>query len=418
MRHLLILYPHWPPSNLSGTHRARLTANFATDAGWRVSVICVHEDFYEDPLDEELNDLVRDGVSVIKTQAAGVLKIGPYRLIGDIGLRGGYHMLKEAWCFLKQDQVDFIWIPIPSWYTSLLGPVLHRRFRVPFGIDYIDPWVYQLTAYEKRWSRAWVTHHVAKVLEPFAIRRAALVSGVAESYFAPALRRVFKDGKCPVTVAMPYGFDSYDHLVEPKNPEFPFDPSQGPYILYAGAFLPHSEVFARALFAELKELNDAGIWPNELKFQFVGTGRRPGVSIRQLARQMKIGHIVEEHPERIPFLTVQSLLRRARGSLILGSTEAHYTASKTFQCLLANKPILVILHRESTALEFLNSCNAGVFSVPWSQEDGFHKCVRSALESFIASPVSDWKPDLTAIDQYSARHSTDQLLRAISTLLS
>ena len=85
-------------------------------------MICVHEDFYEDPLDEELNDLVRDGVSVIKTQAAGVLKIGPYRLIGDIGLRGGYHMLKEAWCFLKQDQV---------WRFGLHDP-LQRLTRLQF----------------------------------------------------------------------------------------------------------------------------------------------------------------------------------------------------------------------------------------------------------------------------------------------
>ena len=41
MKRLLILYPHWPPSNLAGMHRARLTANFAIDAGWNVTVIAV-----------------------------------------------------------------------------------------------------------------------------------------------------------------------------------------------------------------------------------------------------------------------------------------------------------------------------------------------------------------------------------------
>ena len=66
---------------------------------------------------------------------------------------------------------DFIWIPIPSWYTSLLGRVAQRKFGIPFGIDYIDPWVYQLTEYEKTFSRQWWTRQVALRLEPKAIRK-------------------------------------------------------------------------------------------------------------------------------------------------------------------------------------------------------------------------------------------------------
>ena len=418
-RHLLIIYPHWPPSNLAGVHRARLTANFASDSGWKVTVITVHERHYEEVLDPEINRLVRPGVHVIKTAAYNVLRLFGRRITGDIGLRAYRHLKRAAIEFIPKNDVDFIWIPIPSWYTALMGNSLSKRFKIPFGIDYIDPWVYQLTIHESTFSRAWWTREFAKILEPIAIRNSTLISGVSEAYFAPALERVFGERKRPATVAMPYGFDPKDHTIAPQDPQHPFNTESNRFILYAGAFLPHSEKFARTLFSELAALMESDSWPNDLHLHFVGTGHRPGPSIHELAQQAGVSELIHEHPHRVPFLTVQSLLRQATASLVLGSTEPHYTASKTFQCLLANKPVIALLHEESSALRFMASCQASDFCIGWSLESAHHfaSSIRTTLMHFMQAAPDSWNPDLSKLDVHSAKASTQALLEKITEVV-
>lgn len=420
MTRLLILYPHWPPSNLAGMHRARLTANFAIDAGWNVTVIAVDPSDYEEALDKEMAQLVRPGIDVIHVPARPVLRIFGKRAIGDIGLRGFRAMKRAAAQYLAQEKVDFIWIPIPSWYTSLMGRPLSKRFDVPFGVDYIDPWVYQLTQHEPPFSRAWWTRLVALTLEPRAIRYASLISGVSEAYFTPALDRVFGKKPRPLTVAMPYGFDPADHAIEPEKPQFPFDPNSHRFILYAGAFLPHSERFARHLFRAIHVLITKGLWPEDMVLQFVGTGKRPGPSITDIAKEEGVTQFVQEHSARAPFLTIQSLLRKSSAALVIGSTEPHYTASKTFQCLLSGKPVIALLHEQSSALSFLSQSHADQFSIGWSEGSGdaFQAEITKALGSFLDSDSKDWNPDLTALNNHSAEASTRKLLTAIENVLA
>ncbi len=420
MKRLLILYPHWPPSNLAGMHRARLTANFAIDAGWNVTVIAVKPSDYEETLDEEMTQLVRAGIEVIHVPALPVIRIFGRRAIGDIGLRGYSAMKRAATLYLTKEKVDFIWIPIPSWYTSLMGRPLSKRFGVPFGIDYIDPWVYQLTKHEPPFSRAWWTRLVALTLEPQAIRHASLISGVSEAYFTPALDRVFGTKTRPETVAMPYGFDPADHAIEPSALQYPFDPQSNRFILYAGAFLPHSERFARHLFCAISALYGDGLWPQDLILQFVGTGKRPGPSIEDLAAEEGVSKFVREHPSRIPFLTIQSLLRNSSATLVIGSTEPHYTASKTFQCMLSGKPVIALLHESSSALSFLSNSKADDFSIGWSEasSDSFEASITHALIDFLKSDSQDWNPDLSALNNHSAAVSTRQLLAAIEKVIA
>ena len=416
-RHLLIIYPHWPPSNLAGMHRARLVANGVRDCGWDVTVITVHPDHYEEPLDHAMNLLIRPGIEVIHTPARSVVQIAGCRLIGDIGIRGYQSLKLAAQNWLKQNKTDLIWMPIPSWYTPLMGPQLSREFNVPYGVDYIDPWVYQLTYHETKFSRAWWTRQAALFLEPRAIHKAAIISGVAEKYFYPALQRTFKTKTWPASVAFPYGFDTEDHRKEPKETDFPFDPNNGRFILYAGAFLPHSEGFARHLFSSIARLHNEGEWPPDLKVHFVGTGSRPGPSISALAQEKGVDDIVYEHTNRVPFLSVQSLLRRSFASLILGSTEAHYTASKTFQCLLAKNPVVSILHEESSALSVLRECHADTYSVGWSESETNLKVeVDRVLRALIQAHPIHWKPNLEPLGRHSAKHGARQLLNAIKSL--
>ena len=419
MKKLLILYPHWPPSNLAGVHRSRLIANYSRDFGWDVQVLTVGEAHYEEMLDPEMERLVSPHIRVKKVAAFPVFKLFGHRILGDIGIRGWLQMRRGMLNILKSENVDFIWIPIPSWYTSLLGRIAFKKCNVPFGIDYIDPWVYQLTSYEKKFSRQWWTRQVALKLEPIAIRDAHLISGVAEDYFKPALNRVFRKGQAPHTIAMPYGFDPNDHLHEPSDLKYPWKDRSSSYVLYAGAFLPQSEAFMRTLFKSIAALCESQSWPRDLKFRFVGTGKRAGASISSLAAIYGVEHVVEEYPERIPFMSVQSLLRQAEGALVIGSTEAHYTASKTFQCLLAGHPVFAMFHASSSAARFMEDAHADQYLVKWDPnvEEIFLEETRERLTAFIRDAPEQWRPDLSKLNPFSSRESARILFTGIETIL-
>jgi hypothetical protein len=418
LKTILIIYPHWPPSNLAGVHRPRLIGNFLVQLGWKVIVITVHERYYEEQLDGDLLRTVSPEIRVIKVKASDVLRIWKLRLIGDIGLRSFWGLYRTSKNLIEREKIDFIWIPIPSWYTSLIGRLLFERAKVPYGIDYIDPWVSKLAPYDKIFSRAWFSNNFAKILEPIAIKKASLISGVADSYFADVLKRNFPKKK-PFTVAMPYGFDPHDHTLKLPNLEYPWNNNERVFI-YAGAFLPQSILFVSSLFSALKYLRQDNLIDKEIKFYFIGTGKYRGKTIMEYAAEFKVDDLVVEIPERRPYLHILNYLSSANGVLIIGSTERHYTASKTFQCLLSGRPIFALLHEESSAADILKQCEADEYLVTYSQQmtkDELEQKTYQTLLSFL-NPNNNWTPNLKALEPYSAKYSALKLARAIEKALA
>jgi hypothetical protein len=45
---------------------------------------------------------------------------------------------------------------------------------------------------------------------------------------------------------------------------------------------------------------------------------------------------------------------------VLGSTEKHYSPSKIYQAVLSAKPVLALLHRNSTACDLITKSGAGM----------------------------------------------------------
>ena len=123
MKRILIISPHFPPSNLAAVHRSRLFAQHLPEFGWQPLVLTVHEDYYEEKLDWNLHKLLPQGLKIEKSKA---FKVTKPRLIGDIGLRAFFHLYKNAKEIIKRESIDFLYIPIPSFYVALLGRWLHK----------------------------------------------------------------------------------------------------------------------------------------------------------------------------------------------------------------------------------------------------------------------------------------------------
>jgi len=361
LKKILIITPHYPPSNLAAVHRSRLFAQHLPKFGWEPLLLAVHEDYYEEELDWNLHKLLPAEQLIEKVAAYPVIKP---RLIGDIGLRAFFQLRKRSLLLVKSEQIDFVYIHVPSFYVSLIGPYLHRKTGVRYGIDYIDPWVHVFPGSDKIFSRHWFSTKLAKWLEPKAVINVSLITGVAESYYKAVLERNPHLLKRCVTGAMPYGGEVADHLsLRELNLEpYLFKANSKLQLVYAGAMLPKAYRPLEEIFKAIAAQKALFV---DVEFHFIGTGKMAndpqGHNIKALAESYGLWQsVVFEYPKRIPYLDVLIHLEAADAVFILGSTEPHYTPSKIYQGILSKKPILAVLHCASNAVEVLQKSNAGI----------------------------------------------------------
>ena len=421
-KRIAIVTGHFPPSNLTGVHRSRLWAQYLPEFGWEPIVVTAHSDYYEEQLDPALLELVSPELRIIRTRA---LPAKPMRLVGDIGMRALYWQFKALDELIARQEIDFIHITIPSNYAALLGEALYRRHRFPFGIDYQDPWVHVWPGSERPFSKAWMSCKLGKWLEPWAVKNAVLITGVAPLYYEAVLERNPHLRDQCATFAMPIGNSEADYRLLSKEREtFLFPKDDGLFhMIYAGAMLPQGYVVLNRFLEALVILRDRDPELIErLRVHFVGTGKstsNPNChNIRPHAQRFGLERWVDEHPTRIGYVDVLNHLAHASASLILGSTEPHYTPSKVYQAIQARRPIFALLHEKSTAVNVLHESEAGQvvrFTGDRLTDAGE---LASAVAAFIRNP--QYSPDRVrwdAFQDYSARNSAGALAGAVDKAL-
>jgi hypothetical protein len=407
--------------------------------------LTVSSKYYEEPPDWDLVKTVDPRAEVHFTRALPVFKP---RLIGDIGLRGFYFLYRRAKEIIRSREIDFIWIPVPSFYTALLGRWLYEKFQIPYGIDYIDPWIRDI--HNRRNLRSVLSLWLARMLEPVAVKKASLITGVAFEYYRPVLERNFKrsrkpeaqssphslklrwskklEGQQPASgfrlpafsiphLAFPYGFDLNDYQVVPSDTELLWDPEKILPVVYAGAFLPNARIVMEFLFQALQRMKAESRIVEKIKFYFIGTGSYAGETIRQMSERYGIEELIEEKRERFPYLKVLYLLKNAHGVLVVGSTEPHYTASKIYQALLSLRPVMTLLHEQSQAYEVLKDTRSEAFSVGFDQlDDLLIPRIQKKLGIFF-SKEREWDLDLVKLNKFSAHESAGKLVRTMEEII-
>ena len=413
MKNILIITSHYPPSNLTGVHRARLFAKHLPQFGWNPIVLTVDQKFYEEKSDFELNDLIPHGQRIERVSA---FKLANPRLIGDVGLRAFFQIKKKACEILSSEKIDFVYIFIPSFYLSLLGPLLHNKFGVKYGIDYIDPWVHFFPGSEKKFSRHWWSTWFSKVLEPRAVSKASLITGVAEGYFNPIFERNPHLKSSIKTLALPYGWDGEElkKLKDfQKNPPS-FVKDNKIQLVYAGALLPKAALLLESFFTIIKN-NKADF--NDVEFHFIGTGKKNTTdqtfSVKNLAKEMGDLKAARKLIDKLNAISTSS------GVFILGSTETHYTPSKLFNAFTTQKPIFALLNENSTAKQIIESADWGI--VCSFNEDGRLDFEKSCINQFRIwkerTINNNWNFNSTKANELSVDKLTLKLAEALNSVL-
>ncbi len=361
MRRVLMVSPHFPPDSSAGTHRVRLLAPHLAGHGWEPTVLTVDPRDYEGRLDPALAASVPGTLRVVRARAwsaALTRRIG----IGDLGLRAYRGLAREAAALLSRDRFDAVFITIYPTYPALIGPALKRRFGVAFVLDYQDPWVGEWGRsvgpaaegrpdFKSRASR-WVASH----LEPIALAAADGVTGVSRTTCEQALART-PSARPRAIAELPIGWDSRDlQFVKTSARRFADDGSI--HVVYVGTLLPTGFDTLRAFFAALAAERARNRDVARLRLHFVGTSNLREADalprVLPIAAEYGLTAVVTEHPARLDYFDALAVLREAAAVLLLGSHERHYTPSKVFPALMAERPVLALMHQASNAADLLH----------------------------------------------------------------
>jgi glycosyltransferase involved in cell wall biosynthesis len=360
MRRILMVSPHFPPDTSAGAHRVRLLAPHMAEFGWTPTVVTLEAGAYEGRLDPGLLDLVPGDLHVVR---CGALPARWTRRLGfgDLGLRALGDLNSACVRALAEEAYHALFITIYPSYPALLGPRLKRRFGIPFVLDYQDPWV-------GAWGRtvgggangtpdlkSRLSRGAAAFLERRVVPWADAITAVSAGTYESVLERIPAACATPC-LELPLGCEPADFARvlrgSGRNPHFA--PDDGLiHVCYVGTLLPLGFETLRAVLDAVAGLRTTH--PDlfrRLRLHFFGTSNQtagsPPPRVLPIADALGLRDSVTEWPTRVDYLEALAILRDASVVLALGSSEAHYTASKIFPALLSGRPLLAVYHEGSS----------------------------------------------------------------------
>ena len=384
---------------------------------------------YEGRIDPELAGLVPGSLEVVRSRA---LPVGLTRRlgVGDLGLRALPGLRRAAWQLQEAHPFDAVFITIYPTYPAVLGPMIERRFRVPFILDYQDPWVGAWGkevgggdggAVDRRVDRRGHLRNVSN-RECTGGRWCDRCVGTDLS------GRIQANGNYPMR-----GRGDSDRLGPGgrrgarEARRVRLIPADGRVnICYTGTLLPLGIATLRAVLAGARALieRDPQL-ADRIRFYFFGTSNQTtggGPRVIPHARDLGVEHLVHEQPARLDYLDALDVLRQANALLYSADSERHYTPSKIFPALLANRPLLAVYRRESTAVDMLSTAAPPPAARVITFDDdhpveSIVGCVAESLRALIGTAGSNVRIDRAALEPWSARTLAGRLARLAIGLL-
>jgi len=305
-------------------------------------------------------------------------------------------------------------------YPALAGAALKRRYGVKFVLDYQDPWVgsWGLTvgggANGSPDLRSRLTRRLGTWLEPIAVRAADAITAVSAGTYEEIVRADSgRRSRDPGSAAARLGSRRLLRLATPGRSSIVKGSERDVNVVSVGTILPKGIETLRAVLEAASRLRDQD--PDayaRLRLWFLGTSNQFGESaparVLPIARELGVSDVVREVAPRIPYAEAIAALRQAHAILLLGSTEPHYTASKLYPALLADRPILAAYHAASSVVDILTRVGGApairlvTFGDEGPRTNDRVDCLARHLAAITRQPPGPARLDLTPIEDVSA----------------
>jgi hypothetical protein len=368
-RQVLIVCPRFAPTNAPDMHRVRLALPWLTELGWSATILCVEPQYVPVPQDPLLNKSIPSTVRVVRVPAIPLSRTRPIG-IGSLAFRAMLGIRRAGDWLLSKERFDLIYFSTTEFGVFPLGPRWLQRHRVPYVLDYQDPWI---TDYYRR-NRICppggkLKHSLMQMLarwyEPTCVQQASAITVVSKTY-ADQLQERYRFPIDRMHV-IPFGGANTDFDIarNGKIRHGVFEPGDGSeHWVYAGVAGPYMTKSLTALFRAFRSaLNDSPDRFGRIRMHFVGTDYAPAeivkAQVMPIAESESVAPWVHEIPTRLPYFAALQCLLDADALIVPGSNDPGYTASKIFPYVLAKRPLLTIFHRNSSVNRIVDDCHAG-----------------------------------------------------------
>ncbi len=352
MKRVLIISPHFPPSNAPDMQRARQCLPYLAALGWDAEILAVDPADAAVPCDPLLSETLPP-VPVHRVRALS-RAIGRWIGLGSLGPRALRSLGREGDRLLRSQRFDLVFFTTTQFITLTLGPRWLRDHGVPYVVDWQDPWV---TDYYDRpgappppggWKYRFAAREARRHEGP-CLRAAAGIVSTSPAYLTELQARYPWFAGKPATV-IPFGAEPADFTVA-QRADIPaaFTRRNGVrHFVYVGAVGPIMRPALELLWAGLRDYLSSETGAREkIRFHFIGTSYAPAgqaaPSVLPLAAAAGVEDIVEERPERVGHFSALKTLLAADALLLLGSTDRGYSPSKIATLALAGKPVLALI---------------------------------------------------------------------------
>jgi len=420
MKHrVLVVSPHFPPINAADHQRVRMSLPYFAEFGWDVTVLCIDSNLIEGIYDPNLTLTIPKNIEIIQSSAISPKLSRRFRL-GNLAFRSLPFLVKATSKYFEKNYFDLVYFSNTVFLTMPLGRYWLAKYKVPYVLDFQDPW---LSDYYERTGttppggklKYAIANSLAKVFEPFTMRRVSHITSVSPEYPQVLSKRYPWLEPSQFTV-LPFGAPEKDFeiLASLNIQKSIFDPNDGcKHWVYVGRGGDDMAFSLKNLFAAIQQHRQRSpeAW-QKIKLHFVGTkysifdNSKP---IEAIASSYDLSDIVTEYPQRIPYFEALKVLTDSDGILIIGSDDLGYSASKVYPCILARKPLLAILHQNSLVVNVIESCKAGqVVTFAKASTDNIADRLIDKLD-WLLSQKGECTTDWQTFQKYTAREMTKTL---------
>ena len=418
MKQVLIVSPSFPPVNAADMHRVRLSVPWFSEFGWRPTILMVDprlNEAFQDPL---LLESIPRETEVHRVKALSprlTRKVG----LGSLALRALPYLRRAGDRLLRGRKFDLVYFSTTMFPVMILGASWKRRFRVPYVLDMQDPWHDDYHLHRPKAERPkkfWFSYRLHKFLEPRAMRTVDGIISVSDTY-TKTLQERYANIRPEMCQTIPFGASSTDLEVLDRVPlkNDVFDSDDGLiHIVNTGNAGGHTMRFAFAVIFNALRL---GLAANpslfrRLRLHFIGTTYAPHGTgenaVMPVAEECGVADYVDERPSRLPYFEALKVLTDADMLLIPGVDDPGYTASKLFPYIITRKPILSVVHEQSSVVGILKKTCGGE-CIPFNSKMNMDQLAGETLrvwsrmlDRLPAAPDTDWE----AFEPYTAREMT------------
>ena len=371
MKKLLIVSPHFPPVNAPDLHRVRALLPYLRAAGWEPTVLAVAAESIEGGVIEPaLEATYPSDIPVVRVRG---LPAGVTRRFGVGGLwwRCGSALRRAGDELIARERFDLAFFSTTQFGAFTLGPRWRRRHGLRYVVDYQDPWItshYRATGQVPPggWIKFTLNQWWARTQEARVLRAASGVIAVSPAY-GPELQRRYRWIDPKDVSVIPFGAPVADftHAAQhpPERCTITFDP-KFVHFVYVGRCSSGMTRALRILFRAFRHhLDHTPETARLCRLHLIGTDYAPASRAKPttllVAEGEGVAEYVHEHPARVPYFEALHYAQRADALLAIGSDDPGYTASKLFATFLAQRPTLLLYHRDSPVMAFAQQLRVG-----------------------------------------------------------